>query len=338
MKRQRPLLILSLAAIAAFAFAASGVRLAAGKGAVPGVPKAPAGPPPGPEPAMVGEGVISTPDDEFGATFSPDGLTILYCKSVPRSQFYVILESHWEKGRWGAPRIAPFSGYWRDSDPVFSRDGRRVYFASDRPVNGVDKKNFDIWWVPRTEKGWGEPVNMGPPINSDRNEDFISFTGDGTAYFTSGREGSAGGLDVWRSRVVGGKYAEPENLGTAINRKEWFNIEAWMSEDESLLLVGGFGHTDGPGNSDILVSYRTNGVWGELKPLGPKVNTTARDYSPRISLDGKSLFFSSERGMPSDPRSAPWTAAEFEKASTSVRNGLGNIYRIRLEDALAGTR
>jgi hypothetical protein len=299
---------------------------------------APAGPPPGAAPEMVGEGVISTPDDEFGCAFSPDGRTILYCKSVPRSQLYVICESEWDGGRWGPPRIASFSGRWRDSDPVFARDGRRVYFASDRPVNGVDRKNFDIWSVERTPGGWGEPENLGPPINSDRNEDFISFTADGTAYFTSGREGSAGGLDVWRSRRIRGKYSEPENLGAAINRKEWFNVEAWVSEDESLLLVGAFGHTDGPGDSDIFVSYRANGVWGALKPLGAGVNGKARDYSPRISLDGKSLFFSSERGMPVEPRAKRWTAPEFEAASKSVRNGLGNIYRIRLEDALAGKR
>ncbi|MEO8431064.1 MAG: hypothetical protein ABI592_06100 [Acidobacteriota bacterium] len=299
----------------------------------------PAGRAPGPEPVIVGEGVISTPDDEFGGTFSPDGRTMLYCKSIPRSQFYVILESHWEGSRWGAPRIAPFSGRWRDSDPVFSRDGRRVYFASDRPVAGADKKNFDIWFVERTATGWGEPANLGPPINSDQNEDFISFAADGTAYFTSGREGSAGGLDVWRSRLVEGKYATPENLGATINGKDWLNIEGWIADDESFLLVGAFGHPEGAGGQDIFVSYRnSDGSFGPLKMLNPKINTAAREYSPRVSLDGKSLFFSSERGMPTDVRTAPWTASEYEKACGSVRNGLGNIYRMALTDALAGTR
>ena len=56
-------------------------------------------------PSLFGEGVISTPDDEFGGTFSPDGRTILYCKSVPRSQFYVIVESRRKNGRWSSPRV-----------------------------------------------------------------------------------------------------------------------------------------------------------------------------------------------------------------------------------------
>jgi len=325
--------------------AAAGGRLApaasaAPQPAMPAVPLAapPAGDPPGPEPRMVGEGVISTPDDEFGGTFSPDGRTMLFNKSIPRSQFYVICESHWENGRWTAPRIAPFSGRWRDSDPVFSRDGLRVYFASDRPVAGVDHHNFDIWSVPRRGDGWGEPENLGAPINSDRNEDFISFAANGTAYFTSAREGSQGYMDVWRSRLVGGRYTEPENLGAAINNKDWFNIESWISDDESFLLVGAFGHADSAGDQDIFVSYRKDGVFGPLKPLGPRVNTSAREYSPRISLDGKSFFFTSERGMTTQVRTRPWTREEFENAARSVRNGLGNIYRMSLEDALAGTR
>jgi len=290
------------------------------------------------EPRLFGEGVLATPDDEFGGTLSPDGQTFLYCKSVPRSQFYVIVESRRKSGRWSSPRVTPFSGRYRDSDPVSSRDGSRLYFVSDRPVGGVDRKNFDVWSVPRRGEVWGEPENLGPPINSDKNEYFVSFTRDGTIYFTSAREGSHGPIDVWRSRLEAGRYSEPENLGEAINGKEWVNVEAWIAEDESFLLVGAFGHADGPGDSDIFVSYRKEGAFGPLRPLGPSVNTPAREYSPRISLGGRRLFFTSERGMPTQSRSAPWTAAEFRRASGAVLNGLGNIYQTDLEAALARTR
>lgn len=337
---------LALAAAGSLLFRVGVPRVASGEASAtataspaPIAAVAPAGEPPGPEPRMVGEGIVSTPDDEFGGTFSPDGRTMLYNKSIPRSQFYVVMETHWENGRWSAPSVAPFSGRWRDSDPVFSKDGSRVYFASDRPVGGKDLHNFDIWYVARTRDSWGEAQNMGAPINSDQNEDFISFAGNGTAYFTSIREGTIGVMDVWRSRLVDGLYTAPENLGPTINRQGWMNIESWIADDESYLLVGAFGHTDGPGNSDIFVSYRKDdGSFGDLVPLGPKVNTQAREYSPRISLDGRSFFFSSERGMPTERRTKAWTRAEFDEASRSVRNGLGNIYRMSVEEALAGTR
>ena len=287
---------------------------------------------------MFGEGVVSTPDDEFGGTFSPDGRTMLYNKSIPRSQFYVVMETRWENGRWREPNVAPFSGRWRDSDPVFSKDGSRVYFASDRPVGGVDRKNFDIWYVPREGNRWGEPVNLGPPINSDKNEDFISFAGDGTAYFTSAREGAQGYMDAWRSRLVGGKYTEPENLGLSVNREGWMNIESWIADDESFLMVGAFGHTDGPGDSDVFVSYRgPDGAFGPLKPSARR-STRPRASTARACRSTGNLFSSRASEACRSSRARSRGRARSSRRGRALRNGLGNIYRVSLEEALRGTR
>jgi len=283
------------------------------------------------------EGIVSTPDDELGGALSPDGKVFLYTKSIPRSQMYVICETRRLSNGWGRPRIVSFSGRWRDADPVFSLDGRRVYFVSDRPVGGVDRKNYDLWYAERRGDEWGEPVHLEAPINSDANEFFASFAADGTIYFTSRRAGGLGDIDVYRSRWVDGKYTAPENLGPTINGKGWLNIEAFIAPDQSFLLVGAFGHTD-DGDSDILVSYRDGASFGPLKLLGPAVNTSVRDYSPRISPDGKTLFFTSERGLGSEPRTPPWTYHALQERRLGILNGLGNIYAIPLAEALAGTR
>src|SRR5262249_25196005 len=90
---------------------------------------------PGPRdivPEMIVEGVLSTPDDEFGATPSPDGKTIYFDKTGPPHYLYVICESHLVNDKWSTPKVMPFSGLYRDSDPVLSPDGNTMYFASDR--------------------------------------------------------------------------------------------------------------------------------------------------------------------------------------------------------------
>src|SRR2546423_1363780 len=74
------------------------------------------------EPRLFGEGVISTRDDEFGATFTPDGKTCIFSVSIPRHYLYVILVSQFTRGKWSTPEVAPFSGAYRDSDPVLSPD------------------------------------------------------------------------------------------------------------------------------------------------------------------------------------------------------------------------
>lgn len=280
------------------------------------------------EPRIFAEGIISTGDDEFGGAITPDGKTIFFDKTVPRSYIYTICVSHFENGRWSQPEVAPFSGYYRDSDPVLSPDGLRLYFVSDRPVDGKPKTDFDVWVVEKIDDVWRMPKHLDAPINSEGSEYFASETKDGTIYFTSNRAGSRGGIDVYRSKPVNGKYAEPENLGDLINSPSYVNIEALVAPDESYLLIGAFGHADGYGDCDIFISYNRGGSWTKPENLGPKINTAAREYTPRISPDGKYFFFTSERGLPTATRTKPITYQELESGIKSTLNGLGNIYQI----------
>src|SRR5436190_19666997 len=94
---------------------------------------------------VIGEGVISTPHDEFGGSLSPDGKTIYFDRSVPAHYLYTMWESHLVGDKWQAPALMSISGYYRDSDPVLSPDGKKLLFVSDRPVNGIDRHHYEIW-------------------------------------------------------------------------------------------------------------------------------------------------------------------------------------------------
>ncbi|HTQ80439.1 MAG TPA: hypothetical protein VMM92_10620, partial [Thermoanaerobaculia bacterium] len=286
-----------------------------------------------PAPRLVGEGVISTAADEFGGQLTEDGWTLFFNRSVPRSQLYVILFSTFSHGRWGAPRVAPFSGRWRDFDATLSPDGRRLYFVSDRPLSGSPGDDYNVWYLERTPEGWSAPRPLGPPVNGAGSAHFVSATRDGTLYFTSTRPGNRGWADVYRTRLVDGRHAPAENLGDAINRPEWANLEAVVAPDESFLLVSATGHADGYGDSDLYVSFRRDGLWQPLRNLGPRINSAARDYSPRLSPDGRYLLYASERGLPTGEH--PRTYRDLVRALRSVRNGLGNLYQVDLAAALA---
>src|SRR5262249_16471834 len=158
-------------------------------------------------------GIVSTADDDFGGTFTPDGKSVYWDRSILRHYLYVICESHFRDGKWSAPEVAPFSGVYRDSDPVISPDASRMYFVSDRAVDAKPKTDFDVWYVEEAGSGWSEPKHMDAPINTDAGEYFASQASNGNLYFSSARPGGKGGLDVYRSRFVNGKYAEPKNLG-----------------------------------------------------------------------------------------------------------------------------
>ena len=290
------------------------------------------------QPEMIGEGVISTPDDEFGGTLSPDGQTLYFDKTVPAHYLYILCQSKLVHGKWSEPSVLPFSGEYRDSDPVLSPNGRTMFFASDRPVapRARDERRFQIWQVTQTAQGWSAPSIVPGAINSEGSQVFASVTNDGTMYFTSSR--TTGSYGIFRARLVGGKYADAEDLGPVVNGPGIASLEAWIAPDESYLLIGSFGRAGGYGNSDLFVSFPDGGKWGKPINLGPLVNTSAREYSPRVTADGEWLYYASEQGFPYEKHEQPVSFQQFKDGMRAIRNGLGNIYRIPWKPILEAAR
>ena len=280
-----------------------------------------------PEPVLFAEGVISTADDESHAHFSPDGRTLYFLRNTPSFNFWTIVVSHFRDGTWTTPRVAPFSGQYSDADPFITADGSKLFFISMRPVAGKAKTDTDIWVAERTGGGWVEPEHLGPLVNSDTNEWFPTVAANGTLYFGSARPGGKGAVDIWRSRLVDGKYAEPENLGEAINSAA-SEVEPYIAPDESYLIFAAAGRPGGRGAFDLYISMQKDGQWSPPVNLGDKINSSAWDFAPRISPDGKYFFFTSARGFGDAPQARPLTYEELSQKLHRPGNGLRDIYQV----------
>jgi hypothetical protein len=286
------------------------------------------------EPTIFGPGVISTGDYEVCPTLSPDGSTFYFVRSTPDANFWTIVFSQYKVGKWNAPQVAPFSGQYSDADEFITRDGTQMFFISRRPVSGDISPNadgkLDIWVMEKTGSGdWGEPRNLGRPVNSDANEYYPTVAANGTLYFGSRRKGGKGGTDIYRSRLVNGKYQEPENLGEAINT-EFDEFEPYIAPDESFMIFMAGGRPDSLGGYDFYISYNRNGQWTKAKNLGAPINSSADEYSAKISPDGKYFFWASARSTIDKPRSKSWNLGQLSDAFHSPGNGLGDIYYIDL--------
>jgi Tol biopolymer transport system component len=201
--------------------------------------------------------------------------------------------SRFENGQWSKPEIAPFSGKHFDKEPFVSPDGSKLFFASLRPVGGVEKKDprdFDIWVVTKSAGGWGDPAPLPAPVNSTGYDNYPSVAANGTLYFASAREGGRGRNDLYRARLIDGKYSQVEKLGDIINTPGT-DADPYIAPDESYLIFcsdrqGGFGE------GDLYISYNRGGAWTEPRNLGAAINTGEFEYTPLLSPDGKYLFFS----------------------------------------------
>jgi hypothetical protein len=323
-----------------------------------GVPAAEAGPrsfellPSGGEaPHLFGEGVISTPRDEAGGVFSPDGNEFYFTTLNPAtagSRLGLLCVSHWRDGKWGLPEVLPFSGLHLDFLPRLSPDGKAMYFSSSRPIPDSKVRALRIWKVARTERGWSEPVPLPAPVNPAEGGGNwgAAVTRDGTIYFASDRE-SPGNLHIYRARLAGraDAYDQPEKLGPEIN-SEFNEYEPFVNEDESLLFFVSAGEGGPPfrhrsdtlteagfpyPRGDIYFSRRIDGKWTLAKHLEHGVNTVADEGAPALTPDGKHLIFASERSPFVIPMPKRIGMAEFEKLSHSVLNGHGNIYSIPVQ-------
>jgi Tol biopolymer transport system component len=224
----------------------------------------------------------------------------------------------------------PFSGRYADADPVFTPDGARVYFISQRPVGEGEppRDDWDLWLVDRTEDGWGEPVWLGLPVNSEAIDVYPSVAADGTLYFSSGREGGRGRNDLYRTRFENGAWTEPENLPGAIN-SEFSEGDLTVAPDQSWIVFASSGRPDSRGQGDLYVSFRgPDGTWGEPRNLGDRVNSRWTEYCPSLTPDGRFLFFTSYRVEREDPSTEPLTYAEIARLYDSPQSGQGDVYWI----------
>ena len=133
---------------------------------------------------------------------------------------YDLYYSEYDGFEWSQPKPLPGkinkNDCW-ESQPSLSSDGKLLFFVSDRP-GGYG--GSDIWYSIRKSDGsWNDPVNMGPTINTSKNErsPFL-HTDSKTLYFSSNGHDGLGGQDIFYSKMNEKKqWTEPKNIGYPIN-------------------------------------------------------------------------------------------------------------------------
>ncbi|MFD1256694.1 OmpA family protein [Mucilaginibacter terrae] len=111
---------------------------------------------------------------------------------------------------------APVNSSGWESQPSISADGHTLYFVSNRK-GGYG--GYDIWKCTVTNKGWSQPENLGPNVNTpyDEQSPFI-HPDDSTLYFCSNGWPGMGNKDLFVSRLnKAGKWQKPDNMGYPIN-------------------------------------------------------------------------------------------------------------------------
>jgi outer membrane protein OmpA-like peptidoglycan-associated protein len=160
-------------------------------------------------------------------TFDSKQETVFFCRNdnktsekaryVGKVSFMKIYASHKNgDGIWSPAEELPFNLDKSDAcHPSLSADGERLYFSSNRS-GGYG--GMDLYVCEKVNGSWGNPINLGAKINTDKNDVFPFIHEDNTLYYSSDGAKSSGGLDIFYTAPdAKGGYKTPQNMGSPFN-------------------------------------------------------------------------------------------------------------------------
>jgi len=174
---------------------------------------------------------INSTVDDGAASIAADGQTIYFATNrnttAPNDVniWVATLDgTHWKNVHEVG---APINTSMWESQPSISPDGKKLFFASNRPgkIGTEAKDNVDIFVSHQLPDGrWSEPVNLGSKINTAKYDASPFMAADGTTlYFCSNGHGGLGGLDIFQSEWKGPSdtdWTDPVALPAPINSKD----------------------------------------------------------------------------------------------------------------------
>jgi Tol biopolymer transport system component len=249
---------------------------------------------------------VNSSSNDAGASISADGLTLYFSSNRPGGEggydlWYTTratINDDWGPAEnLGQPPNSRYS-YW---EPSISSDGLTLYFSdghspqySNRLPGGLGGQG-DIWMVTRASVNgtWGEPINLGPAVNS-QHAIHPSISSDNLSlYFQTHRSGSLGHCDI----MVATRKSISDPFGDPVFLK---NVNAggadWTPDISADGLTLFFMRNPGP--PEIWASTRrtTDDDFGARFKLPRQVNMSGYDNGiPNLSADGSTLYFLSNR-------------------------------------------
>lgn len=260
--------------------------------------------------------------------------------SKNQNEFYFTIETYLKEysfiayskkinGKWQKPKVASFSGQYKDLEPFLTPDGLQLFFASNRKNNdsGEVKKDMDIWYVTRKSlsSNWSEPINIGSPINTPADEFYPSVTKKGDLFFTAEYENSKGKEDIYVSRFINGVYTKPVSLSSGVN-SEKYEFNAFVAPDESFIIFTSYGRKDDLGSGDLYISKKgSNNKWLPAEHL-TNLNSKKLDYCPFVDLVNNKIYYTTSKSNISNKLTKKRNFNEIIDFIKNSPNGLSRIY------------
>ncbi len=171
-------------------------------------------------PALVDKENVNSPYNDGTVAFDNKGGTMYFtqCNGKDgKGKFCRIWTATLSGQEWTEVKPLEFSSdSFNSGHPSLTKDNQIMYFSSDMPGGEGGK---DIWFVTysKRSKTWGDPVNLGPTVNTDKDEVYPFIHEDGTLYFSSNGHTGIGAMDIFYTTGSTTDWGTPVNMKSPIN-------------------------------------------------------------------------------------------------------------------------
>ncbi len=248
------------------------------------------------EPLNMGKEINSIYRD-YSPAITADGEQLIFCRNVADNEDFFIAQKRPDS--WSPPvslsnKINTHN--FNEGAQSISPDGSYLFFTGCNRPDGLGR--CDLYVSHKEGNNWGEPFNLGSPVNSTYWDSQPAISPDGsTLYFVSNRPGGLGGYDIWRSSLKkDGYWTDPTNLGPEINTP--YNEQTPFVHSDGKTLYFSSDGWPGMGDKDIFLSRMDeSGSWGRPENMGYPINTFNEETGLIVTPDGNlGLFSSSLKG------------------------------------------
>ncbi|MFD2938746.1 OmpA family protein [Flavobacterium notoginsengisoli] len=255
---------------------------------------------------------INTPNSEFGAVKYNNNLVFAGVKLKPNlfdkkykwdNETYLNLVKIPLKNLNTADSVVQYFAKelktgMHESNAVFTKDGKTIYFTRNNSKNGRKKKddkkisNLQIFKAELVNGKWTNVTSL--PFNSPNysTEHPALSADEKVLYFASDMPGSFGSFDIYSVNINKGAFDTPKNLGSEINtsKREQF---PFASADNKLYFSSD-GHL-GYGSLDVFVSEINGNEYSKPVNIGLPLNSNSDDFAFTVDVTTKEGFFASNR-------------------------------------------
>ena len=257
---------------------------------------------PGNTPEVFAKGMVSTVHRVYAnVTFSSDLTEACWTPNSIDSTYHWkggIINTKLENGIWSTLKEIYFMGpEYSHRSPFYSYNGNKLYFQAHLKSNRNRDQMEKFYFVEKTQNGWSEPTLLDPMLNEYAIHWQFSVDKDQNLYFGGNLREVENTGGIYFSEYLAGKYQKPILIFKKVDLEEAiFGPVISPSNDYMLFTRLHPRGSTNPRIFSIYISFRNKeNIWTEPLELGKKLNMDGNQ--PRISPDGKYIFFVGNDGM-----------------------------------------